>query len=1232
MKSTIAINLKTAGQCFTASLVAVVTMLVSAPAWAACSSEYHGLVTLNEVAIAKGSNKTAYIEVKVLSSSIPSDAYKDWSLEYCVGNGSCSGQLDLAEARTDSLTWLRLEGPSLDGLDLSLQEMDIMVRDGNGGTIDYLSIGGADVLADGNCAPAYDGDLDSAPGNSDRLAVRVPDGTGDWMIDPGNSGYGQSPSATNDGDSDGPEIDVAGDGSFAGDPLTFRVSLSKPSSNDITISFVTRDDSAVAPDDYAEQSGTLTIPANSTSYSISVPTVADNDRSNEHMFLELRSSSGGFIASGIGVGEIWPAATGLWRFERSTADSSGNGLDGSGSWWFGYSNNSPAIADSPGTCYYGVLLNGGGQYGRFTVDDDPGLDLSDALTIAAWVRRDESGSGYVLSKGGNYQWYANDDGRLFWLWAGGSLTTSAEVLPRGVWAHIAVTYRDGEQVVYVNGEVAETGTSSGTLATNGEALMLGREFFWDILGTGSRFDGAVDELHIYSDALPRRAVQELYNRTYPCDGSAVLDRLEITAPSSASVCAATTVGITAYDSNDDVLDNYEGTVSLSTSSGHGRWGRYEGSGILSPEPGDSDDGLAGYQFVTADGGDATFTYANTHADVLTITAVDVDTGISATSEPIIFAENALFIESADTLGDDLIAGRAHDYRASMRRQDPVTGDCGVAEDYEGSIGLKAWLDRAADDPDGSAPVLSSSEDTVQLPDATPSGNNLVANFVGGEADLSLLPSDVGRFTLNLLDDSSGFVKDLNGDPIPIISASAAAPWTARPFAIALDVPGNPAAQDASGARFQAAGENFTLRVGGALYDASDDLGGDGVADAGATLMDNGFASSFGREGEQTHLLAQLLAPVDGTNPGLAGPQLQASDFSGGLAAVADYRFTEVGIINITGTIDDGNYLRAGSARTARMAGASGPVGRFVPDHFAVEASDNGTLEMACGGTGGFTYSGQDMGWAVAPEVQVTPKNLAGAETRNYLIGDFMRLLPEGVSRNWPGADEDEVLTDGVTLYPVSVDTNTGEIVPRNDGDPVLYRYSSDDRIRYTKSVDTLVAPFTPSVMFEIEDVIDQDDVAALITGTGSVPLSLTPTATGDILYGRRTMDNVYGPETADELFMPFYMEYWTGSGFALNQADDCTGWVADSDLQDDEQYHSLESRGEAGTFVAGQAGPLVLKPTGDRGEEMLTWQNLPIWQQHDWDGDDNLQGPSATATFGVYRGHDRIIYWREVTN
>jgi MSHA biogenesis protein MshQ len=909
-------------------------------------------------------------------------------------------------------------------------------------------------------------------------------------------------------------------------------------------------------------------------------------------------------------------------------------LDGDSNGWFDYSNSDPAIAGSPGTCSYGVLYNGAWEYGRFSVADNARLDLAESLTVAAWVRRDESGSGYILSKGSNYQWLVDSDGKFFWAWQGHYLQSEAGALPSGQWAHVAVTYKSREQHLYLNGELVASDVVEGPLPTNSEPLILGRDSFWNIFGTGTRFDGAVDELHIYSNALPAVAIREIYGLTHPCEASGLAELL-ISVPATASVCGPIGITIEAYNQEGALLEDYAGTVNLSTSSDHGRWtigtGSEAGAGSLSPDPDTTDNGSASYQFAAGDNGDVTLAFTNTHADQLTFTATDQETGVTVTSEPVIFAKNALYIENNDTLGDDLIAGRTHQYQVSMLRQEPDGTQCFVAEDYEGTYSLKSWLGRQADDPGGDAPVLASGNGSVLLPDSAPPSGNLDITFDQGLADIFLTPSDVGHYTLNLLDDSSGFVKGIDGTPLPVISTSATGAWTARPFAIALVVPGNPGAQNASGPLFRGAGEPFTLRVGGALYSSADDIDGDGVANAGTNLMDNGFAPSFGQEGESVVLSAQLLAPATGVNPGLDGPVLQASDYVSGVTSASGFRFSEVGVIDIAGVIGDGNYLGAGSAYTARMAGKSGPVGRFVPDHFTVTVDDNGVLDAACGGAGGFTYSGQDSGWAVEPTVVVTPRNLAGTVTQNYLLGNFMRLQPGGISRTWPANDESALLSDETTPYPVAFEYSTGVILPRGDGDPVRYGYAADDVVRYTKSAEAVVAPFAPSLRLEIEDVRDDDGVTALETGTGSVPVALTPAANGDLRYGRRALENVYGPETTDELLMPFYMEYWTGNSFAVNELDNCTDWAADSSIDDAEQYHRLLSRGDTGTFSSGRADPLVLEPSGDAGEERLTW-NLPVWQQFDWDGDGMLQSPSAIATFGVYRGNDRIIYWREVSN
>lgn len=66
----------------------------------------------------------------------------------------------------------------------------------------------------------------------------------------------------------------------------------------------------------------------------------------------------------------------------------------------------------------------------------------------------------------------------------------------------------------------------------------------------------------------------------------------------------------------------------------------------------------------------------------------------------------------------------------------------------------------------------------------------------------------------------------------------------------------------------------------------------------------------------------------------------------------------------------------------------------------------------------------------------------------------------------------------------------------------------------------------------------------------------------------------------------------------------------------------------SGSLVSGLGGALTLRPSGTQGTDVLVW-DVPLWFEEDEDGDGLLEDPAGLATFGVYRGHDRIIYWRE---
>lgn len=85
----------------------------------------------------------------------------------------------------------------------------------------------------------------------------------------------------------------------------FTVSLSAPVGVDVLVDFTTNDGTAVAPDDYLANSGTLTIPANDLGATISVTIVDDQLVENPETFtVNLSNAVNATIADGQGVGTI----------------------------------------------------------------------------------------------------------------------------------------------------------------------------------------------------------------------------------------------------------------------------------------------------------------------------------------------------------------------------------------------------------------------------------------------------------------------------------------------------------------------------------------------------------------------------------------------------------------------------------------------------------------------------------------------------------------------------------------------------------------------------------------------------------------------------------------------------------------------------------------------------------------------------------------------------------------
>ena len=100
-------------------------------------------------------------------------------------------------------------------------------------------------------------------------------------------------------DDDGPGITVGGATVTEGGTLEFTVTLSGTSVQPVKVDYATTNGTAAAPGDYTAATGTLEIPAGSTTGKVSVPTVQDTaDEPNETLTLTISNAQDGTIAGG----------------------------------------------------------------------------------------------------------------------------------------------------------------------------------------------------------------------------------------------------------------------------------------------------------------------------------------------------------------------------------------------------------------------------------------------------------------------------------------------------------------------------------------------------------------------------------------------------------------------------------------------------------------------------------------------------------------------------------------------------------------------------------------------------------------------------------------------------------------------------------------------------------------------------------------------------------------------
>ena len=301
---------------------------------------------------------------------------------------------------------------------------------------------------------------------------------------------------------------------------------------------------------------------------------------------------------------------------------------------------------------------------------------------------------------------------------------------------------------------------------------------------------------------------------------------------------------------------------------------------------------------------------------------------------------------------------------------------------------------------------------------------------------------------------------------------------------------NPAAASAADGAFVRAGEAFAATIT-------------------ATTSSGAAAPNFGKEASPEGVLLSpaLVLPAGGVSGSLANASIAGASFSNGVASVNNLAWSEVGIVTLTPSLADADYLGTGPL----IGTSSGNIGRFIPDHFLLTA---GSTSPAC--SGAFSYFGQD---GFGTSFSLRAEAVGNGQTQNY-SGAFAKLDVT----SWAALGFSASGLPGGASLAASSSPPTGAWVNGMASISARHQVSRPAAAVAEANVTVRASPVDPD----------------------GVTMSSTPVAAATPLrYGRLRLANAFG-NARSALQLAVAAEYWSGNSWVLNSADSCTSVPAAS--------------------------------------------------------------------------------------
>ena len=862
-------------------------------------------------------------------------------------------------------------------------------------------------------------------------------------------------------------------------------------------------------------------------------------------------------------------------------------------------NSTPAITGNPGTCRYGSF-DGINDY--VEIADAPELDLLTELSVATWIKPEtipSSGLKTILSKDENYEFHLNPAGEIFWWWGTNSFSTSGAGITAGNWYHVAITYKSGKQSIYINGVEKGSRTFTGNLPLNNDPLQIGQDQGY----AGRYFHGLIDEVSIYSNALSATDVNDIYLKTHPC--TSYLDHFEITHDGQGLTCEEENITIKAcQDAACSSLNNDTMIVQLSING--------------TPN-----------KFVTVAGGttDTSFAYTNVGIAALSLDQAYQCKNDASTSCDMVFANAGfrfLYGATESTTIDNQTSGDNFNEVLQLQAVEDVSGVCTglftgnkVVELSQQNInpgsttGLNFKINGVTGTTIDKYPLYTSS---------------VTLNF--GTDSKAVIPSpvylDAGEIRLQVKYDDGvvnlvGKSNDFWVSPAKLLVSAKSA---------GSDINGN----SNTSTTIHKAGQpfDFTVTAVNALGNTTLNYFPNDIQLLLTRTGPTGGVDGSFNYGNGT-LLSQLLAT----------PQnVILTAFNSGVSFTNSASYSEVGLLSLD--LQDVDYGFFGNT----IMGDAINIGRFIPAYFEQSVVEQGSLDGFCNPIAPFAYTGQTLAsdiskgaisYLVNPVVELTAKNVQGVTTQNYTQSGFMKLV---AAANFIVKPTTDSLITGKDANPLPLTANiyAGTV---SHGLPLAagvlhYELSSEDDFLYPRNANSEIIAQNNDIDFLIDQTnfIDSDGVGI------TTPVHITGTAAINLRFGRAYLENSFGPETAD-LPQPFSVQYLNTSGsYVTNTQDDCTNFdTAKITLTSGTLNKTLTSvNSVSGKLVDGKTSEMLLTAPGAGNQGSIDLEyDIDAWLKYDWNWDGvsaktYTDNPSATATFGQFRGNDRIIYQREVNN